>query len=137
MRRGIMIDVTGMHRARTVSLEELRGSRRRRRRESAIRGAFFTAAAISLVISGLIILSLAGRAAQFLQEVDLSKLWTIGWFPRRGLFDIQTMAGIPSVVMGYFALTFLSPHLIQSLFSGATIFNLSAAGIGVGILVVP
>jgi phosphate transport system permease protein len=177
-----MVDVTGMRRARTVSLEELRGSRRRRRRESAIHGAFFIAAAISLLVSALIILSLAGRAVQFLQEIDLSKLWTIGWFPRRGLFDIktilvgsllisaiamavaaplglgaaiylseyatprtrkvlkpvvETLAGIPSVVMGYFALTFLSPHLIQRLFSGATIFNLSAAGIGVGVLIVP
>jgi phosphate transport system permease protein len=50
---------------------------------------------------------------------------------------LEILAGIPSVVMGFFALTVISPGLIQKLFSGAQVFNLAAAGIGVGILTVP
>ncbi len=50
---------------------------------------------------------------------------------------LEILAGIPSVVMGFFALTFISPVLVQKLTSGATLFNMAAAGIGVGILVTP
>jgi len=49
---------------------------------------------------------------------------------------LEILAGIPSVVMGYFALTWISPTIMQSLF-GATTFNMGAAGIGVGILITP
>src|SRR5436190_4530925 len=47
---------------------------------------------------------------------------------------IEILAGIPSVVLGFFALNVLSPDLIQRLFSSATLFSLAAAGVGVGIL---
>jgi phosphate transport system permease protein len=50
---------------------------------------------------------------------------------------LETLAGIPSVVMGFFALNFISPQLIQRLNGQSSIFNIAAAGIGVGILVVP
>jgi phosphate transport system permease protein len=168
--------------AQALSIEDLRGSSRRRRKEQAIHGLFLTAGILSVVISALIVLSLIGRAIQFLTEIDLSQLWALGWFPRRGLFDIktivvgtllitavamvvatplglgaaiylseyasprarrvlkpilETLAGIPSVVMGFFALNFISPQLIQRLNSQSSIFNIAAAGIGVGILVVP
>jgi phosphate transport system permease protein len=50
---------------------------------------------------------------------------------------LEVLAGIPSVVMGFFALNVISPDLVRKLFGGATIFNLAAAGIGVGVLVTP
>ena len=51
---------------------------------------------------------------------------------------LEILAGIPSVVLGYFALTFLSPTVVQTVCPGQTnIFNLAAAGIGVGILITP
>ena len=50
---------------------------------------------------------------------------------------LEILAGIPSVVLGFFALTFISPELVQRLNDGASLFNLAAAGIGVGILTVP
>jgi phosphate transport system permease protein len=50
---------------------------------------------------------------------------------------LEILAGIPSVVLGFFALSWISPTLIQSLFESATIFSMAAAGIGVGILVTP
>lgn len=50
---------------------------------------------------------------------------------------LEILAGIPSVVLGFFALTWISPELVQTIFSGATLFNLTAAGIAVGILITP
>jgi len=50
---------------------------------------------------------------------------------------LEVLAGIPSVVLGFFALNVISPDLIQKLFSSATLFSLAAAGVGVGILVTP
>lgn len=50
---------------------------------------------------------------------------------------LEILAGIPSVVMGYFALTFISPTVIQTFNPSAPRFNVAAAGIGVGILIIP
>jgi phosphate transport system permease protein len=49
---------------------------------------------------------------------------------------LETLAGIPSVVLGFFALTFISPELVQRFFT-APQANLAAAGLGVGILTIP
>ena len=49
---------------------------------------------------------------------------------------LETLAGIPSVVLGFFGLTFISPELVQRFFT-APQANLAAAGIGVGILTIP
>jgi phosphate transport system permease protein len=160
---------------------DLGGDRKRLRRERRVRGAFWGAALFSVLLSGLIVVSLIGEAVNFLASVEWSALWDIGWFPRRGMFDLRTiivatliiagiamlvaaplglgaaiylseyasprmrrilkpvleiLAGIPSVVIGYFALTWLSPNLIQPIFN-AEIFNMLAAGIGVGVLTTP
>ena len=50
---------------------------------------------------------------------------------------LEILAGIPSVVLGFFALTFINPTVIQAIFDDATGFNLLAAGVGVGILTIP
>lgn len=50
---------------------------------------------------------------------------------------LEILAGIPSVVLGFFALSFISPEVIQRIFSEATTFSMAAAGVGVGILVIP
>ncbi|MBA2557527.1 MAG: phosphate ABC transporter permease subunit PstC [Chloroflexi bacterium] len=166
-----------------LSVADLRGSPGRRRRETAVRRAFFAAAAVSVIISVLIIASLVGEAVTFITRVDPAQLQAAGWFPRRDLFDLATivagtlvisaigmlvatplglgaavylaeyasrrarrilkpvleiLAGIPSVVLGYFALTFISPTLVDRLFAGPTDpFNMAAAGIAVGILITP
>src|SRR5690606_39098968 len=49
---------------------------------------------------------------------------------------LEVLAGIPSVVLGFFAISVISPSIVRPLF-GAGLFNLAAAGIGVGILSIP
>lgn len=51
---------------------------------------------------------------------------------------LEILAGIPSVVVGYFALTVISPTIVDPVCPGTTdLFNMAAAGIGVGILITP
>ncbi len=50
---------------------------------------------------------------------------------------IEVLAGIPSVVLGFFALRWISPNLVQEIFGGAQLQNLLAAGLGVGLLTIP
>jgi phosphate transport system permease protein len=167
-----------------LSLEDLRGSPQRIRRERTFRALFFAAAALSIVISAAIVLSLFGEALTFLRNVELSSLidTSKGWFPRRGRFDVLTiitgtlvvsviamvvatplglgaalylseyasprirrmlkpileiLASIPSVVLGYFALIWISPNLIARVCSEQSIFNLGSAGVAVGVLITP
>lgn len=170
-----------MARPEPIRLEDLQGDRRRRRKETVIRGLFLSAAVLTIVISLGIVYALVEGAYSFLTKVDLSTLISDGWFPRRGLFDIRTLlvgtvlvagiamlvaapiglgsaiylseyakprvrrilkpilevlAGIPSVVLGYFAISFVNPSLIQR-FVDAEFFNLAAAGLCVGFLTIP
>jgi phosphate transport system permease protein len=166
----------------TLGGVDLTGNRRRRRREAAIRWLFRAAGMSTLVISLAIVASLIGKAVTFITNIDLGTLWTDGWFPRRGLYDLKTLfvgsflvvgvgmvvaaplglgaaiylaeyaperarrilkpiiellASIPSIVIGFFAIAFISPEIVHAIFPGASGFNLAAAGIGVGLLVTP
>lgn len=49
---------------------------------------------------------------------------------------LEVLAGIPTVVYGYFALTFITP-LLQRVLPGTEVFNALSAGIAVGIMVLP
>lgn len=165
-----------------LSIASFRGDGRRMRKERAIRYVFRAAAVLSIVISGLIVLSLVREAWTFITQVELGTLFTTGWFPRRAQYDVLTLvvgsllvtgvamlvaipigmgaaiylseyakprvrrslkpaleilAGIPSVVLGYFALTFISPEIVGRVVPSSNQFNLAAAGIGVGILTIP
>jgi phosphate transport system permease protein len=50
---------------------------------------------------------------------------------------LEILAGIPSIVIGFFAVLWIGPDLVQRLSSEADAFSLCAAGIGVGLLVTP
>jgi phosphate transport system permease protein len=51
---------------------------------------------------------------------------------------LELLAGVPTIVFGYFALTFFTPEILQALFGNSIqIFNGLAAGIIVGFLVIP
>ncbi len=49
---------------------------------------------------------------------------------------LEVLAGIPSVVLGFFALRWISPNLVQRIFD-AEGQSLLAAGLGVGLLTIP
>src|SRR5262245_51396559 len=74
-----------------LAIRDLQMTAGRRRREGVVHLFFLIAAVLSIVISVAIVLSLIGNALTFLINVDPASLWTDGWFPRRGLFDIKTI----------------------------------------------
>jgi len=162
----------------------LAGSPSRRRRETAIRWALQVAAAVSIVVSILIVYSLFESALRFLLSLEeISALWASeGWQPRSLHFDLRTifvasiiisgvsvlvstplgvgaavylseyanprarrivkpilevLAGVPSVVLGFFALTFITPNVVKVIFPSANGFNMLSAGIAVGVLTSP
>lgn len=49
---------------------------------------------------------------------------------------LELLAGIPTVVYGYFALTFVTP-LLQPIIPGLDIYNALSAGLVVGVMIVP
>ena len=156
---------------------------RRRRSDRSMRTVFTLAALTTLTVTVLIIFILFKDAWGFFVEVPKSDLWSLGWFPRRGMFDIKTLvigslmvtgiamliaiplglgaaiylsefarprarkilkpileilAGIPSVVLGYFAISFINPEIVTKLVGGANkAFNIASAGVAVGFLTIP
>jgi phosphate transport system permease protein len=50
---------------------------------------------------------------------------------------LEILAGIPSVIIGFFTLNFISPELVQRIFTSAERGSLLAAGVGVGVLIIP
>lgn len=49
---------------------------------------------------------------------------------------LEILAGIPTVVYGYFALTFVTP-LLQNIFPEMLVFNALSAGIVMGVMIIP
>ncbi|GAC40882.1 phosphate ABC transporter permease subunit PstC [Paenibacillus popilliae] len=49
---------------------------------------------------------------------------------------LEVLAGVPTIVYGYFALTFVTP-IIREIFPSAGVFNALSAGIVVGIMIIP
>lgn len=84
------------------------------------------------VIALLVALPLGLASAIYLSEYASSRV--------RGIMKpiLEILAGIPTVVYGYFALTFMTP-LLRSIFgvSVVEIFNVASAGIVIGILITP
>lgn len=50
---------------------------------------------------------------------------------------LEVLAGIPTVVFGFFGLTFLTPRILQPLLPGTGVFNALGAAIVIGIAVTP
>jgi phosphate transport system permease protein len=165
-----------------LTVQDLRGDRKRLRKESYVKALFMAAAVLSVIISALIVVALVGKAWSFFAEVDKSTLWGDNWAPRSDEFSIkallsaslivtviamfiaapiglgsaiylseyanpkvrrtlkpilEVLAGIPSVVLGFFAVSFISPNLVQKVSGSAGTFSLASAGVAVGILTVP
>lgn len=81
-------------------------------------------------IGGLVAVPVGLVAATFLSEYAPDRL-------RRVIKPaLEVLAGIPTVVYGYFALTFMTPQL-QRVIPDLLIFNALSAGIVIGIMIVP
>jgi phosphate transport system permease protein len=51
---------------------------------------------------------------------------------------LEVLAAVPSIVLGYFALQWISPNIMQTVcLGGSAVFNMGAAGLAVGVLVTP
>lgn len=50
---------------------------------------------------------------------------------------LELLAGIPTVVYGYFALTFITPTVLRAIFVDIGPFNALAAGVAMGIMIMP
>jgi len=159
----------------------------RSRFESAIRVALFAAAALSVVTTVLIVVSLLSGTISFLGDVPIGDfLFGRKWTPLLGgdqrSFGViplvwgtlyltglgllvavplgllcaiylaeyaptrvrkivkpvlEILAGVPTIVFGYFALTYFTPEILRGLGIGVGQFNALSAGIILGILVLP
>ena len=82
------------------------------------------------LIAALVALPTGLMAAIFLSEYAPDKL-------RRVVKPVlEVLAGIPTVVYGYFALTFVTP-LLQTVFEGLIVFNALSAGLVMGVMIIP
>ncbi len=59
------------------------------------------------------------------------------WVRHAGKPILEVLAGIPTVVYGYFALTFITPYILRPLLPQTEVFNAASAAIAVGIMIVP
>jgi phosphate transport system permease protein len=50
---------------------------------------------------------------------------------------LEVLAGVPTIVYGYFALTFVTPFILKKVFPGTDVFNSAAGAIVVGIMILP
>jgi len=50
---------------------------------------------------------------------------------------LEVLAGIPTVVYGYFALMFITPHVLQPLLPDTEVFNAASAVLVVGVMIIP
>lgn len=50
---------------------------------------------------------------------------------------LEVLAGVPTVVYGFFALSFITPFIIKPLMPNAGVYNSLSAGIVVGIMILP
>jgi len=70
-------------------------------------------------------------AAIFLSEYASTRLRR--WFKPA----LEVLAGVPTVVYGYFALTFVTPLLQATLFPEINIYNSVATGLVMGVMIIP
>ena len=50
---------------------------------------------------------------------------------------MEILAGVPTVVFGYFALNWITPNIVQRFIPGSGVLNAISAGIAVGIMIIP
>lgn len=82
------------------------------------------------VISAVVALPVGLASAIFISE------YAPKWIRKILKPSLELLAGVPTVVYGYFALTFVTP-LLQTFIPGLGVYNALSAGIVVGIMIIP
>ena len=82
------------------------------------------------VISAIVALPVGLASAIFISE------YAPRWVRKTLKPSLELLAGVPTVVYGYFALTFVTP-LLQAFIPGLGVYNALSAGIVVGIMIIP
>lgn len=91
-----------------------------------VAGTFYIAT-LAMVIA----IPLGLMAAIFLSEYASPRLRSV---VKPGL---ELLAGIPTIVYGYFALTFITPNVLKSISPATAPYNVLAGAIAVGVMVLP
>jgi phosphate transport system permease protein len=86
---------------------------------------------MTTVVSAFISIPLGLAAAIYLSELASDRARSI----LKPVLEI--LAGVPTIVYGFFALTFISPSLLDPIVPGLGTFNGLAAGIAIGIMTLP
>ncbi len=93
--------------------------------------ALVSATLLTTFIAALVALPIGLLAAIFLSEYASERL-------RRVLKPaLEVLAGVPTIVYGYFALTFVTPLLKSTIFPNISGFNGLSAGLVMGIMIIP
>jgi phosphate transport system permease protein len=82
------------------------------------------------IISAVVALPVGLASAIFISE------YAAGWVRKLLKPGLELLAGVPTVVYGYFALTFVTP-LLQTFLPDLGVYNALSAGIVVGIMIIP
>jgi phosphate transport system permease protein len=82
-------------------------------------------------IAGLFALPVGLLTAVFLSEYASARTRSV----LKAVLEI--LAGVPTVVYGFFALTFITPYLLQPLSDDFGTYNAMGAGLAVGIMILP
>src|SRR6056297_3167556 len=82
------------------------------------------------VISAVVALPVGLASAIYISE------YAADWVRRILKPGLELLAGVPTVVYGYFALTFMTP-LLKTFVPGLGVYNALSAGIVVGIMIIP
>src|SRR5690606_9596231 len=91
------------------------------------------------LVSGTLLIPVI--AAVVALPLGLASAVYIGEYAPEGLRPLlkpglELLAGVPTVVFGFFGLTFVTP-LLQEVIPGLSVYNALSAGIVVGIMIVP
>lgn len=86
---------------------------------------------MTTLVAGFIAIPLGLAAAIYLSEVASER----GRSVLKPILEV--LAGVPTIVYGFFALTFITPVLLEPLIPGIGTFNGLAAGIAIGIMTLP
>ena len=86
---------------------------------------------ITSAVAALISIPLGLGSAIYLSEVASEKARSV----LKPILEV--LAGVPTIVYGFFALSFITPVLLQPLIPGIGTFNGLSAGIAIGIMILP